>query len=379
MRWQSKRGARFWKATSVRSRVLFGVAVFFTFSAMGVLVDVAQQAHAPLWCLVLYVMLLGAVGVSYVFATLWDLRLIPVAIGLHAAASAFANWATAAARVSVFTPAEQHARLVTDAVATFAFVVVSYGLFMRFMHSVVRGHARMQTELDLAKGIHDALVPVVSGRSNHADYYGRSHASGAMGGDLVDVFEGPDGTTFYLVDVSGHGVGAGVLMAMLKSASRAALAGGASLPVLLHDLNRTVHELGRPGTFATCACLHVSRAGQARYALAGHLAILHRHARSGEVSELVVGGPLLGLEADGRYESVAVEHAAGDTFVLLTDGLTEIFHRDGSEFGMDGVRTAAFANGATALKETADNVFASAARYGQQLDDQTVLLVRMTP
>jgi serine phosphatase RsbU (regulator of sigma subunit) len=378
MRWQSKRGARFWKATSVRSRVLFGVAVFFMFGAMGVLVDVAQPAHTPLWSLAVYVALLGVVGVSYVFATLWDLRLVPVAIGLHAAVSSFAKWATAGTRVSVFAPAEQHTRLVLDAFATLLFVVISYGLFMRFMHSVVRGHARLQTEMDLAKGIHDALVPVVSGRSNHADYYGRSQASGAMGGDLVDVFEGPDGTTFYLVDVSGHGVGAGVLMAMLKSASRAALAGGATLPVLLRDLNRTVHELGRPGTFATCVCLHVSRAGQAHYALAGHLPILHRHAGTGEVSELVVGGPLLGFGADARYESIAVEHAAGDTFMLLTDGLTEIFQRDGSEFGMDGVRAAAFADGAIALKETADAVFAGAARYGQQLDDQTVLLVRLT-
>jgi serine phosphatase RsbU (regulator of sigma subunit) len=377
MRWQSKRGARFWKATSVRLRVIFAVAVFFMSGAMGVLVDVAQPAHTPLWTFALYVALVGVVGVAYVLATLLDLRLIPAAVALHVGVSTFAHWATATARVSVLAPAEQHTRLVLDVVAILSFVVISYSLFMRFMHAVVRGHARLQAEMTLAKGIHEALVPSVSGRSGDADYYGRSHASGVMGGDLVDVFEGPQGTTFYLVDVSGHGVGAGVLMAMLKSASRAALAGGATLPVLLRDLNRTVHELGRPGTFATCACLQVSPSGQAHYALAGHLPILHRHAGSGEVSELVVGGPLLGFEAEARYESVVVEHAAGDAFLLLSDGLTEIFHRDGNEFGMDGVRSAAFANGVIALKETADRVFASAARYGQQLDDQTVLLVRV--
>src|SRR5690242_2641557 len=191
MRWQSKRGARFWNATSVRSRVMFGVAIFFMLGAMGLLIDVSQAAHAPLWTLAVYVGLLGAVGVTYVFAMLWDLRLLLVAIGLHATASAFAAWATAPAQMSVLTPAEQHTRLHLDAIVTIAFVTLSYSLFMRFMHSVVRGHARMQTEIDLAKGIHDALVPTVSGRSNNADYYGRSQASGAMGGDLVDVFEGP--------------------------------------------------------------------------------------------------------------------------------------------------------------------------------------------
>lgn len=379
MRWQSKRGERLWKASSARSRVMFACAVFFTFSALGVLVDVPRPTHTPLWSFAIYVALFGAIGVAYVFGTLWDLRLIPAAIGLQIALSMFADWATEVARVTALAPAEQHARLVMDAIACFFFVIIGYTFFVRFIHIMVRSHARLQTEVTLAKGIHDALVPTVSGQSDHADYYGRSQASGAMGGDLVDVFEGSGGTTFYLVDVSGHGVGAGVLMAMLKSAARAALAGGATLPALLNGLNRTVHELGRPGTFATCACLHVSRSGQTHYALAGHLPILQRRASSGEVSELLVGGPLLGLQERGQYESVIVEAAAGDVFLLLTDGLTEVFQRDGREFGMDGIRAAAFADGPAAPKELAEKVIASAAHYGQQLDDQTVLFVRITP
>jgi sigma-B regulation protein RsbU (phosphoserine phosphatase) len=299
-------------------------------------------------------------------------------VGLHLGLSTFADWATAASRVRVLAPAEQHARLVTDAIACFVCVILGYTFFLRFIHAMARGHTRLQTEVTLAKGIHDALVPTVSGRSAHADYYGRSLASGAMGGDLVDVFEGPDGTTFYLVDVSGHGVGAAVLMAMLKSAARAALAGGATLPVLLNGLSRTVHDLGRPGTFATCACLHVSRSGQAHYALAGHLPILRRSASSGVVSELPVGGPLLGIQQCGQYESMVVEADPGDLFVLLTDGLTEIFQHDGREFGMDGIRAAAFGDGAAEPKELAERVIAKAAHYGQQIDDQTVLFVRIT-
>ena len=147
--------------------------------------------------------------------------------------------------------------------------MLGYILFIRFIHRVARGHAELQTEVTLARRIHDALVPVVSGRSARADYYGRSLASGAIGGDLVDVVERADGTTFYVADVSGHGVGAGVLMAMLRSAAHAALADGATLPQLLRHLNRTICELERPGMFATCAALHLSASGRAHYALAG--------------------------------------------------------------------------------------------------------------
>jgi stage II sporulation SpoE-like protein len=378
MRWQTKRGARLWKATSARSRAMLFGALFFTASTAGILLDVPRTTHTALWSFALYVALSGAIGVAYAFASLWDLRLIPLVLGLNIALSAFGRWATAAARVTVLAPAEQHARLVLDAIACFFCVALGYVFFVRFIHIMARSNSGLQAEMALARGIHETLVPTVCGQADHADYYGRSQASGAMGGDLVDVFEGADGTTFYLVDVSGHGVGAAVLMAMLKSVARAALAGGATLEALLNGLNRTVHELGSPGKFATCACLHVSHTGQAHYALAGHLPILRRQARSGDVSQLRVGGPMLGLQDREQYESAIVEAAVGDVFVLLSDGLTEVFQRDGREFGMAGITAAAFADDATTPKELAERVIASAARHGQQLDDQTVLLVRIT-
>jgi stage II sporulation SpoE-like protein len=378
VRWQTKRGARLWEASTARSRVMLFGALFFTASTAGVLFDVPRTTHTPLWSFAIYVVLSGMIGVAYAFASLWDLRLIPLVMGLNIALSTFGYWATLAARATMLAPAEQHARLVLDAIACSAFVALGYVFFVRFIHVMAQSNSRLQTEMALARGIHEALVPTVYGQSDHTDYYGRSQASGAMGGDLVDAVEGAEGTTFYLVDVAGHGVGAGVLMAMLKSVARAALAGGATLEALLNGLNRTVHELGRPGTFATCACLRVSRSGQVHYALAGHLPILRRRAGSGDVSELRIGGPMLGLQEPERFESATVEAATGDLFLLLSDGLTEIFQRGGRELGMEGIKAVAFTDDPATPKELAERVIASAARYGQQLDDQTVLFVRIT-
>lgn len=45
-----------------------------------------------------------------------------------------------------------------------------------------------------------------------------------MGGDLVDVVPVPDGSVFaYAADVSGHGLPAGILMGMIKTAVRTQL------------------------------------------------------------------------------------------------------------------------------------------------------------
>src|SRR5262245_24775652 len=374
MRWRTKRGERFWATTSRSSRVLFGLAMFFFFAGLAILFDVPRASHPPLWGLAIYAAVFGATVVTYAFAVLWDLRLIPLAVVSYVATSAIGTWVTHLRPTPTMLTHQQ--RLEVDAFACSALVLLGYLLFIRFIHRMARGHAELRTEVRLAKEIHDSLVPVVTGSVDRADCDGRSRASGAIGGDLVDVVETPEGTTFYVVDVSGHGVRASVLMAMLRTAARAALADGATLPGLLRQMNRTLCELHRPDLFATCAVLWLGRSGEARYALAGHLPIMRREASSRFVAELDHGGPPLGLNRDQEYSATSVEAAIGDCFLLITDGLTEVFRSDGRELGVEAIRAAAFeGNGAPA--EVAARVLSCAGAFGRQLDDQTVLVVRI--
>ena len=355
--------------------MLFALGVFCVFATLGVLLDMPRPAHAPLFYLAAYASLMGAMAVCYAFTAFWDLRLLPVAVGLLFLREMVGDWANAPGTAVVLSPPAQHQRLTTDTWVAFVLLVLGYVFLVRFIHTIARGHARLQTEVDLARGIHEALVPDVSGRSASAEYYGRSQPSGTIGGDLVDAVDGPHGTALYVIDVSGHGVRAGVLMAMIKSAARTALAEGASLPLLLAHINRTICELERPGIFATCAALLIGRAGRVEYALAGHPPIFM--CRSGAVRELRAAGPPLGLEPGLCFGSEPIESAAGDQFLVVTDGLTEVFRRDGSEFGLSGIRAAAFADGDGAPRAVAERVIAAATGFGRQLDDQTVLAIRV--
>src|SRR5262245_7709758 len=375
MKWQTKRGERFWASSSRPTRVLFALAIFFTFAGLAVLFDVPRSTHSPLWMLALYLAMFGTVGVAYGFASLWDLRTLPAAIALQVGMSIFATWANRPNRWPTLTADAQRHRLTLDAGICFVLVTLGYILFVRFIHALAREHSALHTEVRLARGIHDALVPTLSGRSSRADYYGRSQASGTIGGDLVDVVEHLGGTTFYVVDVSGHGVAAGVVMAMLRSTARSALTDGATMSGLLRHLNRTICELERPGLFATCAVLHLGHAGDAQYALAGHLPILRRSAE-GAIAALEVGGPTLGLRATQEYQARTVTVTQGDVFLSITDGLTEVFQSGGSEFGVQGIRQSAFeSDGAPAVM--AERVIAAAAKFGKQLDDQSVLVVKV--
>jgi hypothetical protein len=62
-----------------------------------------------------------------------------------------------------------------------------------------------------------------------------------MGGDLIDVIESDGNLLVYIADVSGHGLAAGQLMGMLKTA------GGAQFFVgIFQDLGHLPSQTGRP-------------------------------------------------------------------------------------------------------------------------------------
>jgi hypothetical protein len=66
MRWQTKRGERFWATSSKSSRVMFGLAIFFLFGGLAILFDVPRATHPPLWSLAVYVMIFGFTAITYV-------------------------------------------------------------------------------------------------------------------------------------------------------------------------------------------------------------------------------------------------------------------------------------------------------------------------
>ena len=146
----------------------------------------------------------------------------------------------------------------------------------------------MRTEVRLAKEIHDHLVPAVDQRTEHLELYGISAPASEVGGDLLDVHHAHGTTALYVADVTGHGVPAGVTMAMIKSAIRMKLRDRPALSELVTGLNAVLAQTQRPGTLATFAALELSGNGTARYAVAGHPAILHFRATDRKLDRLAV-------------------------------------------------------------------------------------------
>jgi sigma-B regulation protein RsbU (phosphoserine phosphatase) len=163
---------------------------------------------------------------------------------------------------------------------------------------------------------------------------GRTVPATEVGGDYFDVVELPDGKLVVAIaDVTGHGVGAGILSAMTKSALRSELGHDAAPHTVLENLNRTLYQVSQRGMFVTMAYLLLDRqAGIARIATAGHPPVMFcRH--DGTIRAVRTTNPGLGMRPQGFFIEAEVGFAPGDRFLLYTDGVTEATNRTGEQFG----------------------------------------------
>lgn len=259
---------------------------------------------------------------------------------------------------------------------TIGTIVIGYVLSIRLTSRITSESVRAQAELDVAQRVHASIVPDIAMAPPGYEILGISRPSTEMGGDLIDVVGGPGGVDVFLADVSGHGVGAGVVMGMVKSALRTRLLAGSGLVEVVADLNRVITSLVTPGMFVTMVSVRLTP-GRAQVIGAGHPPVFHVSARSGVVGLIPSESMPVGIDGHESFAIHEVRPEPGDLFVLYTDGLTEVMDDGGTQLGIEGVREAVRANAARPLHEIRDAVFAAAAARGRQADDQSLVLVRV--
>lgn len=349
---------------------LYG-AIFFTFAPMMILsVTVPTHRHPPA-AMALWTIVSGAVAIAW------------AAVFIHRPKRVWLVFVLQAAVVFVFAARLLPGMSVAGAGISFvglgsvALIVAGYVFFIMYIMQEGAKTLRLQTEMRLAGKIHQSLVPPIEYRDSRIRIAGISEACTEMGGDLIDWRVHPGGCDVYLADVSGHGVRAGVVMAMIKSAVHMRLRTPCGLDELANDVNQVLCKLCEPGMFATFAALRFEDGDRTHYVLAGHHPILHLQAATGHVTELADAGLPLGVSPDEAYRATAFAGGAGDRFFIFTDGLTEVFDRRGGQLGYDGfcgiIRSHAGTD-PTPIRAIMDQ----ARRYaegGPQTDDQTLLAV----
>jgi hypothetical protein len=362
--------------------------VFFTFVPVGLLFTLIQS-RPPSWSAALIIgACSGLIALGWERAMFtkqyWRLALvIPASIIITV-------WGfPILANLGLFNPGSgvpAFYRGLTVALGSIVCLALGYTFTIVYVQSRESLAAAAREELKVARRVHDTIVPPVDVSAGGLDVLGRSRPSADMGGDLVDAVASGGSCSVFLADVSGHGVGAGIVMGMLKSSIRTALRRTGTLEALVSDLNAVLTDLTEPGMFATFACVRSTAPGSAgertlEYALAGHLPIVVVR-RDGRGEDLANDSLPLGIDAGERFLAGSVRVAPGDLLALFTDGFTEAQGPDGREFGLPAVRAALrAAAGEPTLQRVHDAVLAAVERHtgrdAPHRDDQTLVLVRV--
>jgi hypothetical protein len=362
----------------VRSQLIFFIGTFLLFLPTGLLTDVSALGATPIPRLIASSVVAGAATVAYVLVARYSRRWIAALIPLHVVGTIALNRALG----PLGPPLVDHAlreRLGADVGISVLSLTASFIVLTAFIRVEGARYGRLEAEVELARQIHRVLVPALAMRLPGVEVRGISAPSGEVGGDLVDVVERDGGWTAYVVDVSGHGVASGLLMGMVKSAARVALGGGATLGPLLTVLNRVIFDLKSPTMFATFAGLQSVDGSTLEFALAGHLPILRRRLGAAAVDELSIAQLPVAMFEHTTYEATRVDVVPGDLFAILTDGLTEVVDGRDQELGLERLKALIASHGDEPLEALERRILDTARAHGAQLDDQSLLLLRISP
>jgi serine phosphatase RsbU (regulator of sigma subunit) len=153
-----------------------------------------------------------------------------------------------------------------------------------------------------------------------------------VGGDFYEFMVVDQNRVGFLVaDVSGHGVPAALIAAMVKVAMQSVAPSADNPREVLRGLNRILSGQLQD-QFVSAAYLWLdTKDHKALYSAAGHPPLLYW--RSDKLERIESNGLLLGLKADSDYPVCELPFNSGDRFLLYTDGVVEPENDAGDFFG----------------------------------------------
>jgi sigma-B regulation protein RsbU (phosphoserine phosphatase) len=243
---------------------------------------------------------------------------------------------------------------------------------------------RMASSLALAGEIQQHLLPAGPPLVAGFDIFGGVAYCDEAGGDYFDYIELQEKRLGLAVgDVTGHGIGAGLLMASARGILRSHAGRDSSdLPALFSALN---HQLARDvgdGRFMTLFYgVLDARDRSLRWCSAGHGPVFHYRSRSGAVEELETTGIPLGIVAAGVWDGAGpIVLDSGDIMLVGTDGLWETRDLAGEAFGPERLHTTILSR----RQGTAAEIYSAAMEAvrvfrgsGRQEDDVTLVVVKV--
>jgi serine phosphatase RsbU (regulator of sigma subunit) len=195
--------------------------------------------------------------------------------------------------------------------------------------------ARKTRELEAARAIQLSMLPETLPDYPTVRLGACLVTASEVGGDYYDVDLHEQVLTLVIADVTGHGLRAGMMTAVAKSLFTHSARDG-DLEGLMGHTSATLERMALPGGMAIALGLVRVRDYAVEIVGAGLPAALHYRVADRRVETIPLDGLPLGfvlpIETPYTYRRLIAE--PGDTIVLMTDGLIELFNEVDEMFGI---------------------------------------------
>jgi len=256
-------------------------------------------------------------------------------------------------------------------------------LAVRFPH-YLRGQ-QIERELNLARRVQADLLPSAETISPDVDFSAECISAWQVGGDFCDVFHvAEDRTALVLGDVSGKGISAALLMALIHGA--------------IHSVSwtrSTQDHVNASRQLNTLLCQKTAterftslfwgsfdpQRSTIQYINAGHLPpyLLRKTNNQIESHRLETGGPVMGLLPGANFQQAEEFVAPGDLLVAFSDGVVEATSDTGEEFGDKRLLAVIQEMWDSSATDIRNAIHARLKQFTGDLpvvDDQTLIVVR---
>lgn len=254
----------------------------------------------------------------------------------------------------------------------------------------LRAYARtIQDDLQRARSIQQKLLPSRSnmplqGRINWATAF---YPETAIGGDYFDAVQiDEERVAVLFADVSGHGMSAAFITAILKATFQSWVEDRGTLEELVAQLNGRLYELTPEDSFAAVFVgIYDYEKGEISYFNGGHAPepILLPMDSSLPCTQLSdARGMILGVVEDLPVGLGRQKLSPGDRILLVTDGITEAENLEGAMYGAERLKRLLAKQRNAPVRELVDGIISDVGRFADGAvpdDDRTILAFEIEP
>lgn len=193
----------------------------------------------------------------------------------------------------------------------------------------------MDKELEVARTIQSGFWPKQVPNIPNYRVAGCSKPAKSVGGDYYDYIEIPDTNRwgFTVADVTGKGVPASLLMATMRASLRSHVENNNNVGDSINKVNKLIFEDSPIDKFITAVYGELdTHTHTFNYVNAGHNNPYLLEPAHHELTQLKIGGVMLGIMDPVDFKGDSIEIGPGQKLIMFSDGIPEARNKKGDFF-----------------------------------------------